>query len=184
MQKINSYHILNYVKLTKLWIRVLTSFLAIRAPSFSYVQMRTANCLTAVFKTNPVYVLKGRIPTHHRSPRSPKYTLFHTKIIKENPDFIRRFVRATQKSLAYTIEHPEEAVDIYLKYIDTQPREVALQTLLNNLALVTTPNTEGKPLGWMAEADWKLTQDFLYNGGVLDLELPLDSYYTNEFVPE
>ena len=108
----------------------------------------------------------------------------NTKTIEENPDLVQRFVRATQKSISYTISHPEEATDIYLKYVTTQPKEVAHQSLLNCLALVVTPNTHGKPLGWMAKADWELTQDILYNGGVLDLELPVDSYFTNEFVPE
>ena len=38
------------------------------------------------------------------------------KTIKENPKLVEKFVRATKKGFEYAIEHPEEAIEIYIKF--------------------------------------------------------------------
>ena len=43
--------------------------------------------------------------------------------------------------------------------------------------------TKGKPLGWMAEADWKTTLEVMKDRG-LEGDRPASAYYTNDFVPE
>ena len=37
-------------------------------------------------------------------------------------------------------------------------------------------------MGWMARADWKQTVDILKEFGGLKKPLPIEEYYTNEFV--
>ncbi len=35
------------------------------------------------------------------------------KLIKENPDLVKRFVQSTTNGIAWSIEHPDEDVDIF-----------------------------------------------------------------------
>ena len=44
------------------------------------------------------------------------------RAIKEKPDLIRRVVRATYQGIAWSTEHPEEAVDLFLKGHPAQTR--------------------------------------------------------------
>ena len=105
--------------------------------------------------------------------------------IAENPELIRRFIRALQNSWAYTLEHTEETLDIFIKYNPTwaDRREALRKGLMNHATLVYTDATEGKPLGWMAKEDWERSQDLLIEYMGMD-RLPVETYYTNEFIPQ
>jgi NitT/TauT family transport system substrate-binding protein len=46
-----------------------------------------------------------------------------------------------------------------------------------------TPNTAGKPLGWMSEKDWEETVSVLKQYGGVTGPLAAGQLYTNEFVP-
>ncbi|MDP6087945.1 MAG: hypothetical protein QGF68_18165 [Nitrospinota bacterium] len=54
---------------------------------------------------------------------------------------------------------------------------------VGTLELLKSDYTWGKPLGWMAEKDWKNTEEVLLKTDVLKSPLPPSQYYTNEFVP-
>lgn len=77
----------------------------------------------------------------------PGDTLFTSrKLLKENPDLCKRMLRASLKGWQYAVEHPEEAVDITLKY-DTsgiQKRDHQLVMMHEIAKLVQVP---GRPLG-------------------------------------
>ena len=46
-----------------------------------------------------------------------------------------------------------------------------------------TPNTAGKPLGWMSDKDWAATVDVLKLYGGVTTPLDAHKLYTNDFVP-
>jgi hypothetical protein len=46
-----------------------------------------------------------------------------------------------------------------------------------------SPNTVGKPFGWMAEKDWQETVEVLKQYGGVTTPLEAQQLYTNEFVP-
>jgi NitT/TauT family transport system substrate-binding protein len=46
-----------------------------------------------------------------------------------------------------------------------------------------TPNTMGKPLGWMSDKDWAATVDVLKQYGGVTTPLEAQKLYTNDFVP-
>jgi NitT/TauT family transport system substrate-binding protein len=46
-----------------------------------------------------------------------------------------------------------------------------------------TPNTAGKPLGWMSDKDWDETVAVLKQYGGVTSPLEATQLYTNEFVP-
>jgi hypothetical protein len=48
--------------------------------------------------------------------------------------------------------------------------------------LFRTKHTQGKPLGWQSPEDWKETLDVLETYAGMTKRLPLEEYFTNEFV--
>ena len=46
-----------------------------------------------------------------------------------------------------------------------------------------TPNTAGKPIGWMSDADWDETVKVLQEYGGVSTPLKAADLFTNEFVP-
>ncbi len=110
----------------------------------------------------------------------------NVKFLAEKPDLVKRFLRATVRSYAEAMKHPDEAVDIMLKQypIRAKERDVYIQMLKDTFPLLHTKANQGHPIGWMADADWARTQDILVEAGGIPAKQPLDRYYTNEFVPQ
>lgn len=108
-----------------------------------------------------------------------------TKLISENPNLVRRFVKASLKGWKYSMDHPEEAVQILIKRFPSKKdrKKAWLRELSLYLPFLHTENTKGKPLGWMAREDWLNTLAILRKHGKLKEELPLERHYTNEFIP-
>lgn len=58
------------------------------------------------------------------------YTLFtKAEFIEKNPEIVEKFLRATLKGLHYSVQNPEESVDILLKYDPKLDREIEMQRL-------------------------------------------------------
>jgi len=106
------------------------------------------------------------------------------ELIAENPDLIRRFLRAQQKAWLYAMDHQDEAVDAFMKHNPDYDRQVIKEQFIANISLVDNPSTAGKPFGWMAKEDWERTQDLMIDYLGLEQRLPVETYYTNEFVPQ
>ena len=110
--------------------------------------------------------------------------LASTKTLKEQPDLVRRFIRATARGFVAAQQDPEAAVAAALKHFRERDRAVTLKELTLSFALYRTPNTVGKPLGWMAKQDWEMNQEILLRYGGQEKKLAVEEFYTNEFVPE
>ena len=106
----------------------------------------------------------------------------NTNFMEKNRDLVKRFVRAAQKSWAYAVDNPDEAADAFGKDYPNMPKERNRAHFRSYLALLHTPASKGKPIGWTTKEDWEKSQDQLIKGGMLDKRLPVDAYYTNEFI--
>ena len=108
----------------------------------------------------------------------------NNSIIESNPDLVKRFVRASQKSFADAVADPEAAIDSMIKYVPVGlDREKELASLRMMLTLLHTEATEGKAIGWVANEDWEASQDLLFEIGEIKQKLPIETYFTNEFLP-
>jgi NitT/TauT family transport system substrate-binding protein len=109
--------------------------------------------------------------------------IVHNDLIKEDPELIRAFVAASIKGFLYGRQNPAEMAEIVKKY--SQATELAISRREAELSWKTwvTPETAGKPLGWMAEKDWAETVAVLKQYGGVTTPLETSQLYTNEFAP-
>lgn len=98
------------------------------------------------------------------------------RIVREKPELARGFVRAYARGLAYTHQHPDEALGLYLK-----AHTMADPTLSARTFHATLPFFPATPF---QEADrWEAVRDWLHNRGVIKKRMSVTSLFTNAFLP-
>jgi NitT/TauT family transport system substrate-binding protein len=103
--------------------------------------------------------------------------------LAERPDLVRGFVRATLRGWKETIADPRAGIDALMAaFPETNRRfiELGLPWVIEHME---SKATRGKPLGWMAETDWKTTLDVLKAAGLLEKDLPPQKVYRNLVEP-
>jgi len=106
--------------------------------------------------------------------------LVHTKYLADR-DVNCRMVRATSRAWTEAAKSPEEAARLLVEMF---PKAGALELNLSQwkdtILLMETPNSKGKPSGWMATADWDNLLTLQRTYGNIQTKEP-GEYYTNEF---
>lgn len=108
----------------------------------------------------------------------------HEKTIADNPDLVRRFVKASVRSWEAAREDPAAAVDAALKVKPDLNRESTLKQLEVDLGLLESPATKGKGIGFGAPEDWEHTKELLVRYRDLETDRDATSFFTNEFLPQ
>ena len=109
--------------------------------------------------------------------------IVHRDLLKEDPELIRRFVTASIRGFLYARQHPDEAVVITKKFSEAVVPEIARRELEMSWDTWVTPNTAGKPLGWMSDKDWESTVQVLKQYGGVTTPLQASALFTNDLVP-
>ena len=109
--------------------------------------------------------------------------IVHNDLVKEDPALIRSFVGASIKGFLYGRKHPDEAAAIIKQYSAATEIPISLSEMELSWHTWVTPNTKGKPLGWMSEKDWEATVQSLKQYGGVTTPLTAAQLYTNAFVP-
>jgi NitT/TauT family transport system substrate-binding protein len=107
-----------------------------------------------------------------------------TATITGKADLVRRFVRASVKSWEEAVKDPDAAVAAARKTKPDLNAESTKKQLLADIALLESPATKGRGIGYGAEAEWKATQDLLKEYRGLETTQPPGAFYTNEFLPK
>lgn len=127
------------------------------------------------FEVNVMKLQDHGVPDFYES-----VLITHEKLIQENPDLIRRFMRATWKGIDYTLAHPTEALEILLKQNPDLRKELAEQALIQLIPLM---KDNVPKVGWQTEAKWQELQDFMWNMGLIKQKTEITRMFTNEFLP-
>jgi NitT/TauT family transport system substrate-binding protein len=109
--------------------------------------------------------------------------IVHADFLKQEPGLIRDFVAASLKGFLYGRQNPEEAAAIIKKYSEATDPAISRREMELSWNTWVTPNTRGKPLGWMSDKDWEATVEVLKTYGGVTAPLEAKQLYTNEFVP-
>ena len=102
------------------------------------------------------------------------------RILKENPELARRMVRATLRGVTDTIKQPREAFEIARRVIPeiTDDQIEMLRTVLK----ISIDLWKSNHPGISSKREWQESADFLYKTGMLTKKMPVEQYYTNQFV--
>ncbi|MBH5335081.1 ABC transporter substrate-binding protein [Streptomyces pactum] len=100
-------------------------------------------------------------------------------------DDIRKFVDASLRGMQYTLDHPEEAVEISKKYIpgldDGKKKRNALAVLRATEPLMRNDRGE---LGQIDPQVWARMAEFMYDQGLLDKEIQAEQAYDADYLPK
>jgi len=101
--------------------------------------------------------------------------------ISDNPDLVRRMVRAVLRGIAATIANPDEAYTISEKFVENLAQAdtaVQKQVLATSIGLWQAPRP-----GYSDPQAWENMQAMLLDMGLISTQMDLSKAFTNEFVP-
>ena len=102
--------------------------------------------------------------------------------LKNNPELVEKFVRASNKGLKYAIANPKKAIDDYLKYFNpTGDRQI--ESKLWNIVVTDVIQPDKYPLGSFNKKQWEDTQNIMYELGSMKKKIDISKAYTDRFVP-
>ena len=104
-----------------------------------------------------------------------------TSTIKNKPDLVRRFVKASVRSWEEAKKNPNAAVDAAMKVKPDLNRQSTLDQMMVDFELLDSPNSKGR-IGMGAQADWEQTISLLKQYRDLDTKEPWTTFHTNEFL--
>jgi NitT/TauT family transport system substrate-binding protein len=103
--------------------------------------------------------------------------------IAKKKELVKSFLAASRKGMEDAIRSPEAAVDAIMKVRPGSDRDALLSAAKQLGSFVQTKNSAGKPLGWMATADWEQSKRLLVEDLGMNSATPVDSLFTNELQP-
>ena len=103
------------------------------------------------------------------------------KTISENPDLVRRMVKAFLYGLADTIADPSAAYETSKAYVDNLAQ--ADETVQKQKLVTSIELWKANQLGYSDPQSWESMQTVLLDMGLLTQPLDLSKAFTNEFVP-
>lgn len=106
------------------------------------------------------------------------------EFIRNKPDVVRAFVHGTLKGTAWAVEHPKEAVDIFLKHNAALDRDLTRKTWVIVVDHLLTPTAQKMGLGHMDRKKMELTRDIVAKYMKLPVQVPVEDIYTNRFLPK
>lgn len=112
-------------------------------------------------------------------------TIFtHNDTIKEKPDLVKRFVKATVRSFEAAIKDPEASIKAGLKVKSDLDPALSMAQLKVGLGLMKTEATAKLPTGYFALKDWQDTVELMTKYMALETTLKPDDFFTNDFLPK
>jgi len=101
--------------------------------------------------------------------------------ISENPDLVKRMVRAILKGISDTIANPEGAYqisEIYVETLETADEDIQMQVLSQSIEL-----WKGPTLGFSDKTAWSNMLGVLRSMGLLKKDIDVSQAFTNEYLP-
>jgi ABC-type nitrate/sulfonate/bicarbonate transport system substrate-binding protein len=108
--------------------------------------------------------------------------IVNESFLKENPDRVRRFMRATLRGWRYAVAHPDEAVAAYMAKRPESNEAFNRENFKHLIPLLNSPDTEQQGLGAQTEEKWKYTRDILHSLGMIDHNVDIDQLFTNTYL--
>src|SRR5262249_31970777 len=98
--------------------------------------------------------------------------------LAEKPDLVKGFLRATMRGWKDAMADPKAGVASLMKAYPETNREFAELGLPMVFEHMSSDATRGKPVGWMAEEDWRVTLEVMKGAGLEGSAAP-SKFYRN-----
>jgi NitT/TauT family transport system substrate-binding protein len=139
-----------------------------------------------IYVTNEPVQLRAKgyavdvIPVDDYAHLAANGLITNEKTLQENPDLVRRFVKATLRGIEAVRSNPDEAYEISKKYVEglAQADEAVQKEVLSTSIAIW--NTD--PPGASDSQAWENMQATLIDMGLLKAPLDLSKAYTNEYI--
>jgi len=109
--------------------------------------------------------------------------LVRDDLITNQPDRVKRFVESTMKAWAWSIEHPQEALAIFLKYNPAVDPDQAREHFRIAIKHLLTDTAKRDGIGYIDAEKMKRTIDFVSQSFNVK-GVSADDVYTNQFIPK
>jgi NitT/TauT family transport system substrate-binding protein len=97
-------------------------------------------------------------------------------------DIVARFVPPIYQGVRQAMARQAEAVGHVLKYFPERNRDVDHNICGISLDLQLSDEAKKNKLGWLAREKWEWTQNVWFDLGEIKRKLPVEEYFTNEFL--
>ncbi|MDM0035934.1 ABC transporter substrate-binding protein [Variovorax sp. J22P271] len=104
------------------------------------------------------------------------------KLIKSNPDLVKRVTRAVMKGWMFTQKNPSEALKIFLAANPTIDPKFSELKLPEVIKLMQSDDVVQNGLGHSTENAWSSLQNDLNSMGIMDTKIDVKTAFTNEFI--
>ncbi len=104
------------------------------------------------------------------------------KVLKEDPELVRKVVRALLKGIQDTAANPDEAYEISKKYVENLAQ--ADETVQKQVLAASIDFWQLNNPGYTDPQAWENMQNVLLEMGLLQGPIDLSAAYTNDYLPE
>ncbi len=116
-------------------------------------------------------------------PAMAQAILASDKTVKERPDLVRRFVRATLKGLREAMTNPEQAARDFVAAVPQHAgKEKGMEELIRNYGQLVYRIDNMANLGKFDESRLAAVQKFYVDSQIVQKAVPIKDTYTNEFI--
>ncbi len=106
------------------------------------------------------------------------------RTLEQEPELVRRMVRASLRAIQYTLEHPDEAFEIALRFVPEAGGENrAINRAVFDASLDYWRARPGLRLGETTPEEWRRLAELMRTLGFVDVQVDPESLYTHEFLP-
>ena len=125
------------------------------------------------------------MPARGVFPAQAQAIIASDRIVAENPEAVRGFVRATLRAVQDIIDDPAAAAAQYVIYVDRHAENVGqIERIMQFYVDSVYAPAEGRVFGAFDEAQLQQIQDFYVASEIVSTAVPIAEVYTNEFVGE
>ncbi len=101
--------------------------------------------------------------------------------IAQNPELVRKFMRATAKGYQYAMDNPDQAATILLKAVPELNQNLVAAS---QKYLVTQYQADAPRWGEMKPEVWINYADFMFNNKLIEKNIDTQKAFTNDFLPK
>lgn len=124
------------------------------------------------------------IPIKDFDERLDYYTpviITNEALIKDNPELIKKFMKATTEGYQFAIDKPEDAAKVLVKHAPEIDEKLAIES---QKFLATKYKDDAARWGEMQDKVWNNYTAFLKEYGLIKKDMKAKDAYTNEFLPQ